>query len=124
MDSLIIKPTELLPAISLNEKTGQFVFYGKSLPEDGKVFYTPVVRWIEEYSHAPAVRTQCSFKMEYFNSSSGKCFADIFKIFDSIREKGHVVTIIWNYDEEDEEMKEMGEHFQSIYKLDFQFRAY
>jgi len=87
MDSLIIKPTEHLPAISLNAESGQFIFYGKSLPEDGKLFYMPVVRWMEEYALKPAAKTQCSFKMEYLNSSSGKCFVDIFKIFDSIREK-------------------------------------
>jgi len=124
MDALIIKPTEHLPAISLIAETGRFVFYGKSLPEDGKVFYTPVLRWIEEYALSPAAKTECSFKMEYFNSSSSKCFADILNILDSIREKSHAVTIIWNFDEEDDEMREMGEQYQSIYKLDFHFRSY
>lgn len=123
MDSLIIKPTEHLPAISLVAE-GQFVFYGKSLPEDGKVFYMPVISWLEKYSHSPAVKTQCSFKMEYLNSSSSKCFADIFNILVSLHEKNHAVEIIWNYDQEDDEMKEMGEQYQSIYKLQFQFRAY
>ena len=123
MESLIIKPTEHLPAISL-VATGQFVFYGKSLPEDGKVFYMPVIRWLEKYSLNPAATTQCSFKMEYLNSSSSKCFADILNILSTMREKDHVVEIIWNYDEEDDEMKEMGEQFQSIYKLEFRFRAY
>ncbi len=124
MNALIIKPTEHFPEISLVAETGKFVFAGKSLPEDGKVFYLPIVRWIEEYALKPAAKTECSFKMEYFNSSSSKCFADIFNILDSIREKSHAVTIIWNFDAEDDEMREMGEQYQSIYSLDFQFRSY
>jgi len=124
MDALIIKPTERLLSISLVAETGKFVFEGRSLPEDGKGFFTPIVEWLKQYALNPAAQTECSFKMEYFNSSSRKCFADVFKILDSIREKGNAVTIIWYYEDDDDELREMGEGYETIYDLDFQFRSY
>lgn len=123
MDALIIQPTESLLSVSLVAETGKFVFSGRSLPEDGAKFFTPIFRWLEAYALAPADKTQCTFQLEYFNSSSRKCLTDILKILDSIREKGHSVTIIWDSEEEDDEMKEMGEKYQSMFSLEFQFRS-
>ena len=124
MEALIIEPTERFLSVSLIAETGKFIFSGKSLPEDGRIFFTPVMQWLKKYALAPADHTECSFKMEYFNSSSRKCFVDIFILLDSIRRNGNAVTIVWYYEEEDDEMKEMGEWYENIYDLDFQFRSY
>ncbi|MBI4930329.1 MAG: DUF1987 domain-containing protein [Bacteroidetes bacterium] len=123
MDALIIPATERLPSVSLVAETGKLIFSGRALPEDGREFFTPILRWMVSYALQPAALTECSFQMEYFNSSSRKCFTDVFDILDSMREKGHAVMIIWYFEEADDEMKEMGEHYESLYDLDFQFRS-
>ena len=124
MDDLIIKPTERLLSVSLVPETGKFVFEGRSLPEDAKDFFKPIVRWLEQYAHSPAPQTECSFKMEYFNSSSRKCLVDVLSVLNSIHKEGHAVTIIWYFEEGDDELKEMGEEYQKEYDLDFQVRPY
>ena len=124
MKPLIIEPTDRFLSVSLIAETGKLTFLGRSLPEDGKRLFTPVMEWLHEYEKKPAIQTECTFKMEYFNSSSRKCFVDVFNILDSMREKGNAVTIIWYYEDGDDDLKEMGESYENLYDLDFQFRTY
>ncbi|MBI3501214.1 MAG: DUF1987 domain-containing protein [Bacteroidetes bacterium] len=124
MEPLIIEPTEHLLSVSLVAETGKFIFEGRSLPEDAKKFFIPIIKWLEQYALSPASQTECSFKMEYFNSSSRKCFSDVFKVLDAIREKGNAVRVIWFFEEDDEELKEIGEAYESSTDLDFQFLPY
>ena len=124
MESLIIEPTDKFLSVSLVAETGKLTFSGRSLPEDGKRLFTPVVDWLHEYANKPAAQTECTFKMEYFNSSSRKCFVDVFNILDSMREKGNAITIIWYYEDGDDDLKEMGESYENLYDLNFEFRTY
>ena len=125
MEALIIHPTERHLAISLKPDTGKLSFNGRSLPEDSKAFFNPIIKWLQEYAKNPAPLTECSLKMEYFNSSSRKCFVDVFSVLNTIRKNGHAVTIIWNYEEDDDELKDMGEKYSSIYKdITFELHPY
>lgn len=124
METLIIEPTERCLGVVLNAETGQLSFEGRSLPEDGKEFFTPIINWLSQYATKPATRTECVFKMEYFNSSSRKCLVDVFKILDKIREKGNEVLVVWQYEEEDDEFREMGEEYWKLSNLNFDFCPY
>jgi len=124
MESLVIKPTEKFLSVSLDAQTGKLSFSGRSLPENGKEFFTPIIEWLKKYSQNPVQQTECTFKMEYFNSSSRKCFVDVFDILDSIRVNGHSINIIWQYENGDDELLEMGEEYENMYDLDFEFRSY
>ena len=124
MEDLNIQASERKLAVSLS-CSGKLSFTGRSIPEDAKAFFTPIVNWLQEYALAPAPRTECSLKMEYFNSSSRKCFVDVFHILDSIRKQGNTIVIIWHYEEDDDELKEIGEKYRSIYEMmEFQLIPY
>lgn len=124
MEPLIIQPTERYLSVALVAETGKLVFEGRSLPEDGKLFFAPIITWLEKYALKPAERTLCIFKMEYFNSSSRKSIVDVFGILDSIREKGHAVSILWMYEKGDDELLEMGEEYKNLFELEFEFKEY
>ena len=125
MEALNIKASERKLAVSLDPETGKLSFTGRSLPEDAKAFFNPIINWLQEYGKAPAARTECSLKMEYFNSSSRKCFADVFGILDSIRKQGNVVVIIWYYEQDDDELQDIGEKYKGIYEMmEFQIIPY
>lgn len=120
MEDLNIQASERRLAVSLS-CSGKLSFTGRSIPEDAKAFFTPIVNWLREYAQSPPPRTECSLKMEYFNSSSRKCFVDIFSVLDLIRQQGKTVVIIWHYEEDDDELKSMGEKYRNIYdKMEFQ----
>ena len=110
--------------ISLNAETGKLSFTGRSYPENSILFFKPVIEWMEQYITAPAGKTECSFTIEYFNSASRKCIINIFRILSSIHKKGHPITIIWNFESDDESIKEIGEEYKNLFGFDFQFNPY
>ena len=124
MEALKIKPTANSLEVFLDADAGKLIFSGRSYPENGTVFFKTITEWIESYAKNPAAKTECSFKIEYLNSASRKCIIEIFKELESIHQKTHSVIIIWNYEDGDEGMKETGEEYSNLFKLNFQFNSY
>jgi hypothetical protein len=59
-------------------------------------------------------------QLEYFNTSSSKCILDVFKKLESIHKSGDKEVIInWYYEEDDEDMLEAGEDYESIIRVPF-----
>lgn len=64
MDVLIIKGSHETPEVLFNKETGEFSISGKSLPEDVKEFYTPIISWVNQYSESPNPETILKVKMD------------------------------------------------------------
>ncbi|PLX16661.1 MAG: nuclear pore complex subunit [Salinivirgaceae bacterium] len=124
MDNLIIKATRQSPEISLDADKGILRFVGKSRPEDAMIFYTPVIKWIKEYVNSAKPKTKIVFNLEYFNSSTTKIFKTILENFQKIILHGKDLSCDWYYEEEDEDMLEVGEELSSLYNLPFTFIPY
>jgi hypothetical protein len=58
-------------------------------------------------------------QLEYFNTSSSKCILDVFKKLELVRTTGNDVTVLWHYEQDDEDMLEAGEDYQAIINLPF-----
>ncbi len=124
MDVLSIKGTRETPEILFDKGSGKLSISGKSLPEDVKEFYNPVLDWIKEYSKSPHPDTHLVVKMEYFNTASSKMLLEVFELFKGIMEAGHKVTIDWHYQEDDEDMQDAGEDYADIVEVPFNFISY
>jgi len=59
-------------------------------------------------------------KLEYFNTSSSKCILDVFKKLEMIHKAKNDVEIKWYYEEDDEDMLEAGEDYESIIRVPFE----
>jgi hypothetical protein len=55
--------------------------------------------------------------LDYFNTSSQKYLADVFKMVNRLYLDGKKVQCIWMYKDDDEDMMHIGEQFE--YLLDF-----
>ena len=119
MNSINISETKRTPAISFDFQSGRLEISGyRSMPEVSTKFYEPVIDWIKEYiQKATAKNTVITFKLEYFNTSSGKCFVEILKMLDKLAEKGHPVFLKWYYEEDDEDMNISGDDMQASVKF-------
>jgi hypothetical protein len=62
-----------------------------------------------------------NFKMNYFNSSSAKFLYDVMSELVRFHEKGHIIRILWYFDEDDEDMKYAGEEMSELLEVPFQF---
>ncbi len=119
MDSIVIEGTPKTPSIGFDAVAGKIEIKGRSIPENSIEFYKPLVDWLEAYAAAPLANTVVNIQLEYFNTSSSKCILDIFKKLENISKAGSAVIINWYYEEDDEDMLEAGEDYQSIIKVPF-----
>jgi hypothetical protein len=91
IQTLKIEKTAKTPYIDLNPGTGDFVFSGKSIPENAAKLYEPVLNWMTEYIKHAQPTTNLKLDLEYFNTSSSLWLAKIFKILVKIEEPDYVV---------------------------------
>lgn len=124
MEPIRLTGTDESPEVILDPSTGEFKFSGKSLPEDVKEFYLPILDWIEEYAKNPIDETVIEFKMEYFNSASSKQILDILEHFAKINNTGKKIKVNWLYIEDDEDMAEAGESYSDIVEIPFEIIPY
>src|SRR3989339_32846 len=119
MESISIEGTPKTPTVNFDAGTGLIEIKGRSIPENSIEFYRPLVEWLEEYSKEPQKLTTVNIQLEYFNTSSSKCILDVFKKLETIKKARNEVVINWYYEEDDEDMLEAGEDYQSIIKIPF-----
>jgi len=119
MEPLLIEGTQKTPAVKFNPDQGALEVKGRSIPENSIEFYKPLVDWLENYSENPAGKTIVNVHLEYFNTSSSKCILDVFKKLESIHKSNNEVLINWYYEEDDEDMLEAGEDYESIIRVPF-----
>jgi len=120
MNNLEIPGTQKTPSVFFNATTGILELKGRSIPENAIEFFKPLVEWLEEYSKTPQPKTQANIHLEYFNTTSSKCILDIFRKLESINKQDNTEVLInWYYEQDDEDMLEAGEDYQSILKIPF-----
>lgn len=119
MEPIVAEGTPKTPTVNFNAETGKIEIKGRSIPENSIEFYKPLVDWLEAYAAQPAGLTEVNVQLEYFNTSSSKCILDVFKKLEVIFKSGNEVVINWYYEEDDEDMLEAGEDYQSIIRIPF-----
>jgi hypothetical protein len=119
MESIFIDGTPKTPNVSFDYDKGTLLLKGRSIPENSIEFYKPLVDWLEKYASNPKGKTVCDIQLEYFNTSSSKCLLDLFKKMETMSKNGSEITINWYYEEDDEDMLEAGEDYQSIINVPF-----
>ncbi len=120
MEAIKKDGSQKTPTINFDADTGTIEMKGRSIPENAIEFYRPLVKWLDEYASVSKDVTEANIQLEYFNTSSSKCILDVFKKLEVINQKeGKSVIINWFYEEDDEDMLEAGEDYQSILKIPF-----
>ncbi len=119
METIIIEGTPKTPSVNFDSASGILHLKGRSIPENSIEFYKPLVEWLDEYAAKPQAKTAVNIQLEYFNTSSSKCLLDLFKKLEGMHKSGNDITIKWYYEEDDEDMLEAGEDYQSIINIPF-----
>ena len=119
MEPISIEGTAKTPSVKFDAGRGVIEIKGRSIPENSIEFYKPLVEWLDEYSKGPLKKTVVNIQLEYFNTSSSKCILDVFKKLELIHNANSEVLVNWYYEEDDEDMLEAGEDYESIIKVPF-----
>jgi len=118
MEPLKIPSTPDTPEVDFNKETGRFQISGRSLTDNPQDFYQSVLAWLKAYCAAPNSETNLIFKFEYINVQSSKSVLDILTTIEGI--KG--VKVCWYFNEEDEDMEEIGEEIAELVQIPFEFK--
>ncbi|MBN2272869.1 MAG: DUF1987 domain-containing protein [Bacteroidales bacterium] len=124
MEPLDIKATNDTPRVLFDPDNNLFEISGRSLPEDVVTFYQPVLDWLEEYNQNPLKNTDFVFKYIYFNTATSKLVQDILMKLEHLQENGYAVKVIWYYEQDDEDMLDLGIEFQENVNIPFEIIAY
>ncbi|HEX8517441.1 MAG TPA: DUF1987 domain-containing protein [Bacteroidia bacterium] len=109
------------PHILFDPASSVFLIEGKSFPEDSKEFYRTIIEWLDSYkANLPPV-FQLNFNLFYLSSSSIISVKQILMKLIEFQSMGTNVTVVWNYDEDDDDIKKTGEDYMKITKLPFRF---
>jgi len=119
MEPISIEGSPKTPTVKFDASEGIIEIKGRSIPENSIEFYKPLVDWLDEYKKDPLPLTKVNIQLEYFNTSSSKCILDVFKKLEAIHKARHDVEVNWYYEEDDEDMLEAGEDYESIIRIPF-----
>jgi len=118
MENLTVEGDFKHPEIVFDAEKGLLELKGNSIPERAEDFYTPILEWIKNYLQSPCETTTLNLKLIYLNSGSKRYILDLLEM---IKSGGNNVTINWYYEEDDEDMLEMGESYKELVDLPINF---
>jgi hypothetical protein len=121
---LYIAATEDNPEITLDKEANIFEIKGRSLPENVIDLYSPVFVWFKEYFNDPLEETEVSIMLEYYNSSTEKILANLFKLLEANCKSGCNIKIVWYYKKNDFTMQSKGADLLGIFNIPNQVIAW
>lgn len=122
MKRLEISPSNNTPHIILDVDANNILIEGKSFPEDSKEFYRPVIEWMDELKTTSPPKINICFNLFYLSSSSIISIKQFLMKAVEIANGGAQITIVWSYDEDDDDIKKTGEDYQKLTKLNFEYK--
>jgi len=108
---VIQEQSQKCPGMYYDPGKDVLVIEGRSIPENPESVYKPVKDWIDEYfrnSESLNIR----IVLEYINSGSSKHLMEVLKMLKQYQNEGKKLKIRWLYEEDDESILELGEHFR------------
>jgi hypothetical protein len=100
------------PEIIFDPATNIFSMSGISHPENAKEFYEEILDWLDEFyqeiGEKKGQKIIVDLNFKYINSSSYKYLREIMKKVANIKRNGVNIEVIWNYQEDDEDLLNEG----------------
>lgn len=84
---------------------------GRSIPENPELIFKRLDDWITLH-FGNSKDLNVTIQLEYINSGSSKYLYEILKRLTAFGQSGNTVRLKWLYEEDDEAMLELGEHYR------------
>ncbi len=116
-----LSASDKTPEVRFAPQEGTIDICGASYPENAVGFYDYLLDKIEKYAQSPpTLKTNVRFRFSYFNTGTNTPIFSLFRTLEKLNQKeGHEVQIEWEFDEDDEDIKELGEYFSGMVELPF-----
>ena len=106
MEQWEIVQTDHTPFVQFDGLLSVLTISGRSYPEDGLDFYEPIMQRMEARSTMTNPIKTLHIRLEYYNSSTIKAISVLITHLKKAESNGHKTTMIWEYEEDDEGIKD------------------
>jgi hypothetical protein len=120
MNDLLILQTQETPQITFTS-LGNLEITGISIPENVNNFYKPIFDWLDRFGDTKPKKITLTLDLEYMNTSSTRVVLQILNKLKAFNSNGSSLSIVWKYEEDDADMKELGEDLEDSCKIVFDF---
>ena len=100
-----------IPRITYDTDEDVLNVTGRSIAERPEVVYNPLEEWIKAHL-SKFNKLRMVIFLEYINSGSSKALRDVLRMVSSYQSPHYKIRITWLYEEDDEAMRELGEHYR------------
>jgi SiaC family regulatory phosphoprotein len=123
MKDILIENTDSTPYASFFSQQGLLEIKGVSIPEDTEEFYRPIFNALEDYIQfyeENGASIDAVFKFIYINTGTSATIVKILKILEGLDPEKYTIAIKWYHEEADEDMKDLGDYFNSFTSVPFE----
>jgi hypothetical protein len=99
------------PGIAYYPDTNKLELVGRSIPENPELIFRRLEDWLT-FHFEKNNGLDVNIQLEYINSGSSKYLYEILKRLTGYGRSGKLVKMKWLYEEDDEGMLELGEHYR------------
>jgi hypothetical protein len=124
MEDFHLKKTFNTPEVYFSPTEGTLRIEGRSIPEDPGEFYDNIISRLIRYYENPKQITRIEIKLEYINSGSSKYMLELMRILKRNYDKGVDCIVNWFYEEDDESIQELGQHYQATVQIPIKLIEY
>ena len=124
MEKLEIEKKTNTPSVLFDPDSGVLKIEGRSIPENPGEFYDELINWVKDYFKESKKKITMNLNLEYVNSGSSKYLLGLFRVIKEETSKGRDVVINWYYEEDDEAIMSLGEHYKTSLKIPFNLIEY
>ena len=124
MEAVYLEKTTETPSVRMDVQGGVIDIEGNSYPENAFEFYQQIFDWIDTYFASGADRLRAVFRLNYFNTSSAKCMLNFMTLLQKYHGNDKSITVEWYYEEDDDDMLEIGKAFSVDFTMPFQLLSF
>jgi hypothetical protein len=99
------------PGIAYYPDSNKLELVGRSIPENPESIFRRLEDWLTDHFEKNS-GLEVNIQLEYINSGSSKYLYEILKRLTGYGRSGKFVKLKWLYEEDDEGMLELGEHYR------------
>jgi len=122
MENLYLAKTNQSMEVDFNTN-GKLILQGVSTPDHVNRFFGPLFEWVKALKESKKKEVSFEMFIDYLNTSSTRVLIELISLVNSLKEDGTSVEITWKYDEEDEDMLELGEDLALISEAEFIYQG-
>lgn len=113
---------ERMPILTIDEAASEATIAGRCMPETANQMHAQMDEYLTPFLEQG--KLHLTFQLEFFNTASSKVFELFLNKLQENFDNNVDVKIFWRYQEDDEDMEEVGDEFSSLVKFPFELISF